>query len=272
MEQVLTSTKNPLVMEARSLQQRKRREQLGLVLLEGRRLVEEALASAWEPKALFYTAKAAEGPEGAALLDRAVAAGARIYAVSDDLLRHAADTQSPQGWLLVSRRRRWTLSELPPPQRGRPWLILDGLADPGNVGTVARTAEAAGAAALILLRGSADPTSPKALRASMGSLLRLPHVDGISPRELAATLKQLDCPLWAAATRDAPSAFASDLAGPLALALGSEAAGISAELRSLCSQSVSIPSALPTESLNVAAAAAVLLFEARRQYLAAEAR
>jgi TrmH family RNA methyltransferase len=145
--------------------------------------------------------------------------------------------------------------------------VLDGLQDPGNAGTIVRAAEAFGATGILFLKGTASPHNPKTLRASAGSLFRLPFLYGVAPATAIGTLRQNGVKLVAAmpsvSTTPADSLAATDLTGRCALIIGSEAHGVSEVWRSAAAP-VSIPT-VGVESLNAAVAAGVLLYEARRQ-------
>jgi TrmH family RNA methyltransferase len=154
-----------------------------------------------------------------------------------------------------------------PRRAGGVYLFLDGVQDPGNLGAIARVAEAAGAAGLACGPGTAHPNHPRALRASAGSLLRLPVAVGVEPAALAAHLSPLG-PRWAAlVAHGGRELYAEPVAGTLVLALGGEGAGLSPAARRLADLELRIPLEGPVESLNVATAAAVVLFELRRRGL-----
>jgi RNA methyltransferase, TrmH family len=230
-------------------------------LLEGPHLLAEALAAGVPLEEVFVTPTFAASSQGARLLR-----GARcpVTEVAPELLAEIADADTPQGALAVATLPRPTCAELPR-QHGGVYLYLDGVQDPGNLGAIARVAEAAGAAALACSEGTAHPNHARALRASAGSLLRLPIATSVSPTELADHLSPLS-PRWltleAHGGRDL---YDEPLEGTLVLALGAEGAGPSAATTTLADASLSIPVVPPVESLNVATAAAVVLFERLRR-------
>src|SRR5947208_9820603 len=195
----------------RDLQRRKARGRRGLALIEGVRLVEEALAAGLPFQGALVApdlARTARGVELVAELERHAVPveeiGARTFA-------QLADTETPQGIIAVIEPRRWAAAEFAP-RPGAVALVIDGVQDPGNVGTLIRTAHALGAAGTVALRGTADPTSPKALRAAMGATFRHPVVPLDDPRFIAWT-RQHGVTLWAAAADGIPLHRALPLAG-----------------------------------------------------------
>jgi TrmH family RNA methyltransferase len=172
---------------------------------------------------------------------------------SPDVIDRVASTSTPQPILAVARRPRLELPDAPSLM-----VLCEELNDPGNLGTIVRAAEAAGADAVALTTGSVDPWNPKVVRAAAGSLFRLPVLSHVAVGRLP--IRHL-----AAVAAGAPSLDDVDLREPVCFVLGNEARGLSAAGVSLCEGAVMIPMAGPTESLNVAMAATVLLFEAARQ-------
>lgn len=238
----------------------KARRAEGLWVAEGVRLAEEVLRAGM-PVALWVVAQG-WGREGRDAALRGVAEGRNDpwVEVEPHVLASLADTRSPQGVLCAFRAPAWSLGDVT--AGAGPVLVLDRLQDPGNLGTLARSAEAAGAAGLLLAPGSVDPGNPKALRASAGSLLRLAHAASDDPLRT----------LRAAARAVATTALAggvpyteADLRKPFALLIGQEGSGVSRELAEAADLVLTIPMAGQVESLNAATAASVILFEAARQ-------
>lgn len=188
--------------------------------------------------------------------------------VSAGVLATVADAGSPQGVLAVAELARSGVEAIPIVNDGI-YVLLASIQDPGNLGALARSAEAAGASGVALGTGSVHPNHPKALRASAGSLLRLPVAVGIEPQRLLAHLESATPTLIALDSSSGRDLYSTELAGTLVLALGSEGAGLSPELRSLADLRVTIPSAPRVESLNLTVAASVVLHElARRRRVA----
>lgn len=262
---LLTSPVNPAVKAARRLAVRRGRDQdPGALLVESPEVVREALPWLRE---LYATPEAATVHAG--LVAEALGHGAIVRHVAEPVLRRLAQTTTPQGLVGVA--------VLPPPHlhsvpgTARLVVVLDGVRDPGNIGTAIRTADAAGADAVVLTRGSGDPRNPKAVRASAGSLFHLPVVSDAAPDDLATALHASGvAALLAVEATGARALGEVDWSLPTAVVFGNEAAGIGPWLRGHCTGSLRIPmatSARPgyhghAESLNVAAAVAVVAFAA----------
>ena len=250
--EVITSRANPLVGQIRKLNSSKAaRREAGLFLCDGPKLLGEALTWGAEITAVVAQ-RGREVPE---------VPGARRVEVPEDLLKALSTTEAPQGVLFLCR-----LPELRPPETltGRRYLVLDGVQDPGNVGTIWRTADAFGADGLFLLPGCADPFSPKTVRASMGACFRLP-VWETSLEDLAAALGRAELPLYGTALRaDTVDVREMDLSR-CAVVIGSEGRGAAPETLARCAGTVKIPMRPRCESLNAAVAAAVALWEMARR-------
>lgn len=250
-----------LVTTVRNLHQRKGRRRRALTLAEGVRLVEEALAAGVRLRGALVTADLGDTPRGAALLAALAGHAVPLEEIGARAFAQLAGTESPQGVLAVIEPPRWTLADLAP-GRGAPLLVLDAVQDPGNVGTLLRTAFALGAAGAVLLKGTADLANPKVVRAAMGATFRFPAA-AAEEAEFAAWAARERLTVWVAAGDGAPL---PRVAPPerLALVVGNEGAGVRADLRGLVQQRVAIPLTRGAESLNVAVAAGILLFEVAR--------
>ncbi|MDX1999313.1 MAG: RNA methyltransferase [Thermoanaerobaculia bacterium] len=240
-----------------------RRSKGDRALLEGPHLVLEAIAAGLALEAILVTPDAltasADGRRLGALL---AARGTPVDEVSEELLASLGDADAPRGVLAVARLPRPGLAALrTPPSLA---VFVDGLQDPGNLGALARVAEAAEADALVLAPGTVHPNHPRALRASAGSLLRLPVATGVTAQELAGRVP--DATWVALVPRDGIPLWSADLTGPLVVTLGAEGPGLDPEFAARCDQRVTIPLAPAVESLNATVAAALVLFEIRRRY------
>lgn len=210
---------------------------------------------------VFLTPQFAGGAEGRRL---ARLASCPVTEVAPELLAELTDADTPQGALAVALLPRPACDALPR-RAGGAYLYVDGIQDPGNLGAVVRVAEATGVTAVACAPGTCHPNHPRALRASAGSLLRMPVAPAVSPAELGSHLGGLS-PRWLTLEAHGGSElWAARLEGTVVLALGAEGAGLSAAAAALADAAVSIPLASPVESLNVATAAAVVLFERRRR-------
>ncbi len=255
---MITSLKNDRVRLVRALQERRRiRQRERRFVVEGVRLCQEAAQAGARPHFVFYTARIREDSRGQALLMAWQEAGVLCEEVSEEVMAACSDTETPQGILAVI-----PLPALSPPAHPTLTLILDRLRDPGNLGTILRTALAAGAEGVLLASGTVDATNPKAVRAGMGAHFRLPMV-AMDWDEIARAVA--GCRVYLADARGDALYTNVDWTGRVALIIGGEAAGVGSRARALAETTVAIPLAGGVESLNVAAAAAVLLFEAARQ-------
>ncbi len=262
MPDVVTSVRNDRLRRVRRLaESRRARHEAGLWVVEGVRLAEEVLAGG-RPARLWVVEAGAAGRDErlAAAVDRLQGRGDAVLRVKRGLLREVADTRSPQGIVGVVAAPSWALSDVV--AGSGPVVVLDRVQDPGNLGAIARTAEAAGAAGLLLAPGSVDPGNPKAVRASAGSLLRLPAAVSDDP---VAALHRSGRTVWATAGRGGTPCYAADLSAPFGLVLGQEGQGVAPGLAARADGRLTVPMAGRVESLNVAATAAVILFEAARQ-------
>lgn len=249
----------------RQLQQAKHRHATGLTLLEGRRLVQTALASGAEPAVVVVNE--VDVPDWVADLagHRGQGEACEFFKASDSVMSRLSPSVSPPGVIAAVKIPRMELPQ-PPFAPDFTLLCLDGVADPGNAGTLIRTAAAAGAKAVVAI-GGVDLWGPKVVRAAMGSSFQLPVLSLLaeSGPELLADLRKEGCRLIAASPRARDSLWEANLLGPCALVLGNEAWGLRPEVERLTDVAVAIPLVGGVESLNVAQAGTLILFEIRRQ-------
>jgi TrmH family RNA methyltransferase len=259
---VITSPSNPAVRAARKLARPSARARAdGRFLLEGPEGIRAALAAGHRPERLLATERAASRHAG--LVNLARQRGAQVILVAEPVLAALAATTTPQGLVAVLPSVLRPLEALPPSPRLV--CVLAEVRDPGNAGTVLRAADAFGADAVVTTRASVDLQSPKAARAAAGSLFHLPVVAGAPWPALRAALRERGLRLVGADPRAAATVDQAPLADPVALVLGNEAHGLPAEVAAGLDLVVRIPLAGRAESLNLAAAAAVLLYETARQ-------
>lgn len=244
----------------RGLQRRKHREQERRFLVEGVRAVEDLLASALAVELVAAASTVEDTARGRALLAQVERCGLPLRRLSDAELAELATTEAPQGVLAVAVTPDAALADLDLGGERAVLLVLDAVQDPGNYGTLVRTAEALGAAAVVSLPGTVEAWNPKAVRAAMGSSFRLPVIEA-GWAELAPWLARHGVRVLAAAGGGAPLSAPPRRA---ALVVGNEGAGISPATRSHADAVVGIPLRGRAESLNVAAAAAILLHELLR--------
>ncbi|MDY4919997.1 MAG: RNA methyltransferase [Phascolarctobacterium sp.] len=260
----ITGLQNPQVKAASELKQKKYRQQRGQFLAEGLRTVEEAVAAS-SVEAIFYTPIENDAERMRAVLEQAAERQVKLYCVSESVMKKIADTDSPQGIIAVCRMQQTSLDELL--ASGKMLLVLDRVGDPGNVGTMLRTADAAGLGGLVLLKGSVDIYAPKTVRSSMGSLFHVPVLTGVDEGAFIRAAHDAGYELLVTCLDGADSLYKADLHGRIAFVMGNEANGVTASLLAAADKRVFIPMAGRAESLNVAMAAGIVMFEALRQGL-----
>jgi len=259
---LITSRANPRVKQLRAAFSGNARLADGLVAIEGENLIREAIRSGIALHSIFLS----EHTAPPSWVPRAVEA----IRLADDIFASAVDTQSPQGIAALIEPPQWQLDAVlranskPDAQRAPLLLIAAGLQDPGNLGTLIRSAEAFGATAILTTPGTVSPWNQKALRASAGSVFRAPVVS-IEIADLTALKSRGICLLAAVAARDGEDNAIPDLTQQSALMIGNEGSGLSPELLALADGRISIPTPGPVESLNAAIAGSLLLYEASRQ-------
>jgi RNA methyltransferase, TrmH family len=259
---IVQSKQNPRVKELRAALLRPSRRDGELVALEGIHLVEEALRSGTELATVFV----AQGHEHL-LENLALNASVEILTLPPEVLASAVTTETPQPIAALAHPRHWPWTEVTdvPGALITPLIIvLAGIQDPGNLGTIIRSAEAFGATGVICLTGTVSRWNPKAMRASSGSVFRLPVLSS-SENKCFQHLREAGIQTIAAMAHDAHPPEEHNLASPVALLIGAEGSGLSPELAAQCDARITIPCPGPVESLNAAVAASVLLYEASRQ-------
>ncbi len=256
----VTGLQNPVVKAATELKQKKYRTQNGLYLAEGLRTAEEAVAYK-AVETLFYVAT--DDERTMRLLEDAAAQNIKLVCVSENVMKKIADTETPQGIIAVCKMRQPKLENLL--ASGKMLLVLDRVGDPGNIGTMLRTADAAGIGGLVLLKGCADIYAPKTVRSSMGSLFHIPVLSGVSEQEFVSAAKKAGYDLLVTCLDGADNLYKADLSGRIAFVMGNEAGGVSESLLAQADKRVYIPMAGKAESLNVAMAAGIVMFEALRR-------
>ncbi len=238
----------------RDLSRRRGRERRGLAVAEGVRLVEEALASGVPIRGAAVSPTLEGTTRGMALKAELSRRVIPVTEVSDAELEKLADTEHPQGVVAVIEPRQWSLGDIPPGTV----LVLDGVQDPGNVGTMLRTALGLGAAGVVALKGTADLTNSKVLRGSMGAAFRLPAATA-TEAELVEWARTRGAAIWVAAADGEPLSAVEPTPNVI-LVVGNEGAGVGVALSQAAGRRISIPLHTGAESLNVAVAAGILLY------------
>ncbi len=261
--QLISSRDNRIFKAAAALAEKKYRDRDAAFLAEGPNIVREALSAGSALRAVFVSSERAGG-EAAAIAGDAERAGAPVYELTRDLFSRLSDTETTQGITAVVRKRELSEGDFFAAAGGRNVLVLDRVQDPGNAGTLIRTAEAMGFGGVIAVKGSADIYGPKAVRAAAGSILRLPALCAGGGDVLAELLEDRGYRVYAAAAGGELRLCDADLKSGAAVVIGNEGAGVSHELLKR-SKVLSIPMEGRTESLNAALAGAMIMYESLRQ-------
>lgn len=258
----LSSRRHPFVLRCRELA-RERRADEPLVLLDGPHLVADALAAGVQIIAAALAPRMRGDESGLAVA--LAAAGVEVHAATPEVLEAASPVRSPAGIVAIARFAVTTAEAAFASASDGLVVAVVGVQDPGNVGAIIRVADAAGAAGVVVTTGSADPLGWKALRGSAGSAFRVPLAVGLNATEVCVRARAVGLRIVATCPANGSDPEALDLSGPTLLLLGGEGPGLDAALIAGADQRLRISMRAPVESLNVAVAAGVILFEARRQ-------
>jgi TrmH family RNA methyltransferase len=275
--ETIASRKNPLVLLMRRVAAGDPQER-GRMLLDGLHLVQEARAAGVAVQTAAFATRLLAAPDGEALRLATTLAnvGCRVLQVPDAVMDAMSPVSTPSGVVALAARPRHEIASMLPPRMSAPLLcVAVDVQDPGNLGAIVRVAEAGGAAGVIVCGASADPFSWKALRGAMGSAFRVPVVREAQASDALRTLQHAGVRVLATVPGgrgNQESFYDQPLTGACAVLLGGEGPGLPADLLSAADGTITIPMQPPVESLNVAAAAAVIIYEARRQRLTAGAR
>jgi RNA methyltransferase, TrmH family len=261
---MITSMQNIKIQRVRALlSRRQEREEQQTFVVEGVRLVEEALLAGWIPEFLLYSKQLSDRGQG--LIQKFSNQKIETIEIDERLMTAISDTETPQGILAV----------LPITKRDLPFpldflVILDQIRDPGNMGTVMRTAAAAGVQAMIISPGTMDVFAPKVVRSAMGAHFRTPiyNLDWTEIEQFCKKKQPVPLNLFLAESGKGIPFWKSDLKAPLAIIIGGEAEGASLQARRLADSHITIPMPGKSESINAAAAASILIFEVVRQRIA----
>lgn len=259
----INSRENSLLRQARAVRDGKVDE---LIFVEGLRLCEEALSSGLIIEAVIYSEELTRKERAALLIEQLSAAGPKVGSVSEKLLESISYTKTPQGIVVLASRPAFDEATFKQRQPASPLLIiLHGINNPVNVGAILRTAEAAGVTGAVTTGPTSDAFSPKSLRGAMGSAFRVPVWSGAEYAEVLGWCSQSGIRTICGAARALKTHTEIDWRGSLAVVVGPESTGLSPAEIALADEAVSIPMQGSVESLNVAVATGVLLYEASRQ-------
>jgi TrmH family RNA methyltransferase len=266
MAETISSAANPLVKRIRLLASRKHRREQGAFVVEGIQPVWRAVTAGWEIETLVVDPDLRPDSPAAAMVADLEARGVRVARLSPDLFQRLSSRDGPAGLAAIVRSRPVSLTDL----RVGPdsvFVALHRIGNPGNLGTIIRTADAVGGAGVILIGDATDPQAPTAVKASMGSLFALDVVPVPTAEPFLTWAETNGVEVVAASGQAGAAHWSTSFRPPLALLLGSEGEGLPADLLARADQRVKIPMTGTAESLNVAAAAAVLLYEVRRHQI-----
>jgi TrmH family RNA methyltransferase len=263
----VTSLANPIIKDIKALSLKKARDESRTFLAEGLKLVIDALDRGWTIRTLVY-AKAGKGkPLVEKVAARTVAAGGLVLEVSEKVMSSITRRENPQMVAAVFEQR-WTALKDVAPKQSETWIALDRVRDPGNLGTIIRTADATGAAGVILVGDCTDPFSMETVRATMGSMFALPLIK-TTPADFLKWKKSVDVSLVATHLAGAVDYRTIDYKSkPVVLMMGNEQSGLPDDLAQAADKLARIPQVGMADSLNLAVATGVMLFEVRRHLLA----
>ena len=256
----IESRDNKWVKRLNGLKIKKNRDKEGVFVAEGLRFISE-VPSDWKVEAYVVSESFVQDNDLTMYEKKA-----EVLCMPDALFASVCDTENPQGILAVCKKLDWDMDAVF--AKEKPFLILaEELNDPGNLGTVIRTADACGADAVFLSKGSVDLYNPKVLRSTMGSMFHVPVFLNVDLHELSSKLKEKNIPLYAAHLKGDTYPYSLDLENSCAFIIGNEARGLSDDAADLCDRWVKIPMPGQAESLNASIAAGVLMYEVVRQRL-----
>ena len=255
---IIESTSNPIIKKALSLHMRKNRKKHQQFLLEGMRGIQDMLSEASQIDIILYEKRIASLPGGESLILKWKEAGIKSAQVSENIMKKIAETQTPQGVLAIVDLPGYDFNEII--RDSHYVLLLDEIQDPGNMGTLIRSAEAAGFDAVIMTPGCTDPFSTKCIRAATGAVLHIPVFELKSTEEAWEKLRQNQYRILGAALEDGKAYTMETYEPPLVLIIGNEARGINSTLQAQMDGAITIPMKGKTQSLNAAIAGSVLMF------------
>ena len=259
---IISSEQNPLIKEIKNLKRKKYREELKKFYIEGLRFVEEALDVSNNIDRIIVSEQFYSNRDNT-IMDRIKQMRLQTAIVKDKLFKELADTENPQGILAVLKMPSYSMNDVFDESCDM-LVVLDSIQDPGNMGTIIRTADAAGAGAVIISKGCVDVYNPKVMRSTMGSVFHIPLIFADDLVSTINTLKSKGYIFMAAHLKGTKNYFDMDMTGKIAIIIGNEANGISDEISSISDKLVKIPMPGKAESLNASIAASILIYESVR--------
>ena len=261
--ETISSASNPLIKSLKSLERKKGRAETGLFLAEGARLIGQGLANGWKADSLIVAASMADRPHLAELIRQAETSGARVVLAADKLMSRITHKDNAQSVVAAFHQRHLGLDALPQDSNGL-FVALYEVRDPGNLGTILRTADCAGISGVILIETCCDPYSFEAVRASMGSIFDMPFA-AASFDQFNAWRKRLDLTMSAASVNGTARHARTDFTSGAVIIMGNEQSGLPPEAEAACDQLCLIPMRGGADSLNLAQATAIMTYEVWRQ-------
>ena len=262
----INSLTNPLVKSLRSLHERKRRREAGLFLAEGTRIVTEAIELGWRPEALIFLNGRQDDTNIAELIKKAADSGADIVTVSEAILAKISRKDNPQMVVATFKEKTANAEDVFKAQHKNTdhvWVVLDRVRDPGNLGTILRVVDAVAGQGVVLVGECCDPFSVEAVRASMGAIFNTKIVT-MTEEEFLPQCKTFSGQIFGTALLEAVDYRTVDWAGPMLIMMGNEQAGLTQNLANTATKLIKIPMRGRSDSLNLAVATGIALYEFRR--------
>lgn len=260
MKEIITSSQNKYIKQIKSLHSKKYRDYLGQYIIEGFKMVDEALEYHKPFYLLLLSEASSNTVEGDALICKCEETNIPVYVGSEKVFAEASEMETPQGILAVIYKGEQEIEEVTHNPAFN-IVILDSVRDPGNVGTIIRTADACGMNAIVLSKGCVDLYNSKTIRATMGSMFHIPVFTDVEIVRFIEKLKTLNAAVLGADPHSSISCIDIESSGCTAIVIGNEANGLSDEVKAVTTQNITIPMPGKAESLNAGIAAAILMYE-----------
>lgn len=259
----ITSVKNPLIKEIKSLYRKKERMKNKSFIIEGIKMLEEAINYNYHVQNIVYTDQLLNTKDGTGFFEKIKLLDNLVY-VPDNVFKEISDTENPQGVLGIGRFEYKNIEEIS--DNERPFLLfLDGVQDPGNLGTIIRTADAFNADGIIITEGCVDPYNPKVVRATMGSIFRVPLFYISDSMDELMKLKDMNIQVYSTSLDGSIPIYDADFNNGFVLVIGNESKGVSEEVFSMSDKLIKIPMPGKAESLNAGVAASIIMYEVMKQ-------
>lgn len=260
MREVISSSQNKYIKLVKSLQAKKNRDQSNQYVIESYKLINEALDYHRPVHLVLLSEQALQNEEGSNLLHRCEAAFIKVLIADDKLFAEASEMETPQGAIAVLQKQEQSLQDIIE-KKNFNIMILDEVRDPGNVGTIIRTADACGIDGVVLSKGCVDLYNGKTIRATMGSMFHIPVITDVEIIQLIQQLRASDASVFGADPHSSISCVEAQSQQRIAIVIGNEAKGLRDEVKAAVTKNITIPMPGKAESLNAGIAAAILMYE-----------